>query len=53
MTNGPRNACYTSPKIQNELLKIMGSIVRERICAAVKKAGVYSVLADETKDCSK
>lgn len=53
MTNGPRNACYTSPEIQNELLQIMGSVVREKICTAVKKAGVYSVLADETKDCSK
>ena len=53
MTNGPRNACYTSPEIQNELLQIMGGVVRERICMAVRKAGVYSVLADETKDCSK
>ena len=48
MTNGPRNACYTSPEIQNELLQIMGSVVREKICKAVKKEGVYSVLADET-----
>ena len=40
-------------KYENELLQIMGSVVREKICKAVKKAGVYSVLADETKDCSK
>ena len=31
----------------------MGGIVREKISTAVKKAGAYSVLADETKDCSK
>ena len=31
----------------------MGSVVRERICAVVKKAGVYSVLTNETKDCNK
>ena len=31
----------------------MTSIVRENICTAVRKVGVYFVLADETKDCSK
>ena len=46
MTSGPRNASYTSLKVQNELLQIMGSVVREKICKAVKKAGVYSILAD-------
>ena len=53
MTSGPRNASYTSPEIQNDILQVMGGIVREKICTAVKKAGAYSVLADETKDCSK
>ena len=54
MTSGPRNANYTSPEIQNDILQVMGGgIVREKICTAVKKAGAYSVLADETKDCSK
>jgi len=24
-----------------------------KICSSAKKAGIYSVLADETKDCSK
>ena len=31
----------------------MGNLVRKRICAEVQKAGMYSILADETKDCSK
>ena len=31
----------------------MGEIVREKICKEVKDAGVYSVLADESKDSSK
>ena len=53
LTDGPRNASYTSADIQNELLNVMGSIVRNQICVDVKKAGLYSILADETKDCSK
>ena len=53
LQNGPRNAVYTSPEIQNALLHIMGEMVREKICTEVKDAGVYSILADETKDSSK
>ena len=43
----------TSPQIQNDLLHIMASIVQSRISTDVRKAGIYSILADETKDCSK
>ena len=53
LTDGPRNATYTSADIQNEILNIMASLVQKQICADVKKAGLYSILADETKDCSK
>ena len=53
LNDGPKNAAYTSPEIQNTLLNVMGNIVRNEICLAVKNAGVYSILADETKDCSK
>lgn len=53
ISNGPKNATYTSPDIQNALLNVMGNLVRKRICAEVQKAGMYSILADETKDCSK
>ena len=53
VTDGHRNATYTSANIRNELLKVMGSIVRNQICADVKKAALCSILADETKDCSK
>ena len=51
--HGPRNATYTSPEIQNILLNIMANLVKDQICNAVKQAGVYSILADESKDCSK
>ena len=46
-------AMYTSPKIQNTLLEIMGSAVRDKIYEAVQEATVFSLLADETKDTSK
>ncbi|XP_065917551.1 zinc finger MYM-type protein 1-like [Dysidea avara] len=48
-----KSAKYTSPMIQNEILGCMGDIVQAKICADVKKAGMYSILADEARDCSK
>ena len=53
LTNAPKNAMYTSPDIQNDLIHIMASMVRNKICSEAKKAVYYSVLADETKDYSK
>ena len=53
LNDGPKNSAYPSPEIQNTLLNVMGDLVRNEICLAVKNAGVYSILADETKDCSK
>ena len=53
LNNGPRNAMYTSPQVQNILLSIMAELVQQKICLATKKAGYYSILADETKDISK
>ena len=53
ITHGPKNATYTSPQIQNALLTIMASLVKDQICNAIKQAGFYSILADESKDCSK
>ena len=53
LQQGPRNAVYTSAEIQNTPLHIMGEMVREKICQEVKDAGVYSVLADESKDSCK
>ena len=50
---GPRNAIYTSPIIQNELLHIMGEMVQNIICSKIQEAGLFSILVDESKDCSK
>ena len=53
LLNGPRNAIYTAPSIQNSLLNVPANMVRKTICNAAREAGVYSLLADESKDCSK
>ena len=53
LEEGPSNAKYVSPQIQNELLDLMGKMVRESIGAKVRNAGVYAIMADESKDISK
>ncbi|XP_069486309.1 zinc finger MYM-type protein 1-like [Ambystoma mexicanum] len=50
--NGPKNARYLHPSIQNELLSIMAALVREGIAESLK-GSPFSILADETKDLSK
>ena len=50
---GNRSSIYTAPAIQNLLLNILGSCVRNIICERVKQADAYSVLVDECKDASK
>ena len=53
LIEGPRNAVYTSPEIQNTLLHVMGEMVTGKVCSGILDAGVFSVLAAETKDRSK
>ena len=49
-TKMPLNAQYTSPDIQNELIDVMTEMVSEEIVERVKKAGMFSLMADETYD---
>ena len=49
LANNPGNASYLSPDIQNNLLEIMGSLVRYQIS---QEAGLFTLLCDETKDIS-
>jgi len=53
LSNLPKNAVYTSPQIQNDLLDIMAVMVQDSITSEVQNAGVFSILADESKDISK
>ena len=53
LIHGPKNAIYTSPKVQNDVINIMANMVIHQICTSVQKARYHSILADETKDASK
>ena len=48
----PLNACYTSGDIQNQVIKCIGSELRDKVISRVKKSGFYVIMADETTDIS-
>ncbi|XP_061401029.1 52 kDa repressor of the inhibitor of the protein kinase-like, partial [Musca vetustissima] len=52
LENTPKNATYLSPRIQNELIEIIGEYIQMSIVEEVKRAVFFSVLADETTDIS-
>lgn len=47
-----RNAIYTSSRIQNQILDILGSAVVRKIVQRVRDATYFTVIADEVTDCS-
>ena len=50
LSEGP---AHTSGEIQNDIIEAFAKMVSDKICVNVRNAGIYSILADETKDCSK
>ena len=44
------NALYTSKTVQNEMITICGDIIQGKLLGMVKKAGFFSVIADEATD---
>ena len=44
---------HTHRQTYNQLLVVMGGLVRGKVCKAVQDARYYSLLGDETKDVSK
>lgn len=48
----PRNATYTSPEIQNEIISIIAQVVRKAIIEEINTSDVphFSLLSDGTKD---
>ena len=44
---------YSNPSDINDVIMIFGSSIRDDVAKQVKQAEYFSVLADETKDCSK
>jgi len=49
----PDNATYLSPAIQNDLAQCMATCISDVVSNAVKEAGMFSLLVDDTKDISK
>lgn len=48
----PRNAQYTSNRIQNEMINIVGEAVKSAIISVVQKARFFTIMMDETRDTS-
>ena len=48
--DGPKNEKYTSPLIQNEIITILASMVREEIAENIRSSKYFSVQADEAND---
>lgn len=46
----PKNAMYVSPKVQNDVIEIAGTVISEAIVAEVNESPYFSILADETTD---
>ena len=52
LAKAPRNAMYTSPDIQSQIIDILGDYVRQKILLKVKQAQLFTVIADEVTDCA-
>ena len=46
-------AFYTSPQVQNEMIQIQSGLIQSDLAAEVREAGMFSLLADESKDLGK
>ena len=52
LENAPGNALYTSKQVQNAILLDMASMTKGDIAQRVCRSEIWSLLADETTDCS-
>jgi len=53
ITSAPKNAKYTGHQIQNDVIDVLGGLVRQSILDEVRDAEYFSIIVDETKDISK
>lgn len=44
---------YTSAKIQNDMISLIGKVIQQNIVDEIKKAGFFFIIADETMDISR
>ena len=47
-----KNACYTSPSIQNELLSLSANEIKKQITNSVNSAQFFAIIVDGTTDVS-
>lgn len=52
LTTGAKNAMYTSPEIQNDVISCIGEQILDSVLERIKGARYYTILADETTDIS-
>ena len=52
LASAAKNASYTSPDLQNQVIDILGDHVREKILVKVREAQCFTLIADEVTDCS-
>ena len=52
LQSAPCNATYTSKTSQNEMIYVVGTVIRTDILNEVKKSKYYSIIADEVTDLS-
>lgn len=53
LSNSPKNCKYTSNYTQNDLLLAACDTILDQISTEVRKAGVFAVMADESRDVSR
>ena len=46
----PLNAKYTSPEIQNEIIDVLHTLLKRKICDYVQAAEIFTVMADGSTD---
>ena len=52
LETAPRNALYTSKTIQNQMISVVGSAIKNELIKQIKDAKYFTLLADEVTDCS-
>jgi hypothetical protein len=51
LEEGKKNdATYTSPQIQNDIIRLCGMVIKDYILKDAKEASAYSLMKDESQD---
>ena len=50
LLNGPLNARYLSPKVQNIVIESVSNLIQRKIIGEVSESGPYTLMFDETTD---